>query len=28
VRPAAMFGGRVEMDGTSRLRFAKLEENK
>ena len=28
VRPAAMFGGRVEIDGTSRLRFAKLEENK
>jgi hypothetical protein len=28
VRPAAMFSGRVEIDGTSRLRFAKLEENK
>ena len=28
VRPAAMFGGRVEIDGTSQLRVARLEENK
>jgi hypothetical protein len=26
VRPAAMFGGRVEIDGSSRPRFVQLEE--
>ena len=26
VRPAAMFGGRVEIDGRSQLRFVRLEE--
>ena len=28
VRPAAMFGGRVTIDGKSQLRFTKLEQEK